>query len=134
MRVIITLFYALLYFVLGLADGSDVFVRCPREALLWSVRRWRILEEIATFQPDVLCMQEVDHFKFFEKAFSSMGYFGKFCPKPDSPCLYVPGNNGPDGCAIFINTNLFDILETRTRTLEICTCQTNQVAIFCKIR
>ena len=25
----------------------------------------------------------------------------RFVPKPDSPCIYMEGNTGPDGCAIF---------------------------------
>jgi nocturnin len=43
----------------------------------------------------------VDHFKFLRKWLASLGYIGHFLPKPDSPCLYLDDNSGPDGCAIF---------------------------------
>ena len=32
-----------------------------------------------------------------------------FCPKYSSPCLYIPGNKGPDGTAIFYKLSLFRI-------------------------
>ena len=35
--------------------------------------------------------QEVDHFKLLEKALGSVGYSGRFLPKPDSPCIYLTG-------------------------------------------
>merc|ERR1719244_1140600 len=28
-------------------------------------------------------------------------------PKPDSPCIYLEDNNGPDGCAIFFKSDQF---------------------------
>lgn len=122
-----------LYFI-ALAEGSDHFISCPPDAIEWTCRRWRLLREMVAMQPDIFCLQEVDHFKFFERVFATVGYTGVFYPKPDSPCLYIPGNNGPDGCALFVNTRIFDILETKTRCLEVWGCQTNQVIILCKLR
>ena len=54
-------------------------------------------EEIARHNADVICLQEVDHFMFLRKSLASLGYVGHFTPKPDSPCLYLTNNSGPDG-------------------------------------
>ena len=45
----------------------------------------------------IICLQEVDHFDLLERALDSVGYSGRFLAKPDSPCIYMEGNTGPDG-------------------------------------
>jgi hypothetical protein len=72
--------------------------------------------------------QEVDHFNFLKTVLSTQGYNGIFFPKPDSPCLYIKGNNGPDGCAIFFREDKFELLKTVTRVLEVWRVQSNQVS------
>lgn len=74
--------------------------------------------------------QEVDHFNFLKTVLGTQGYTGMFFPKPDSPCFYIDGNNGPDGCAIFFRKNKFDLLKSECRILEVLTVQSNQVAIL----
>lgn len=71
----------------------------------------------------------MDHFKFLQTHLSTQGYEGVFFPKPDSPCLYVKDNNGPDGCAIFYNKLKFEKKKIMTRILEVWRVQSNQVAI-----
>ncbi|XP_076360021.1 nocturnin-like isoform X2 [Tachypleus tridentatus] len=117
-----------------LGEKNDNFVACPKEALYWKSRRWRMLEEILTYEADILCFQEVDHFYFLRKTLEAIGYAGTFFPKPDSPCYYIKGNNGPDGCAIFYDISKFDLLKTDIRILEIYSCQSNQVMILCVFR
>ena len=85
----------------ALCVGADNFVRCPPGALSWPTRRLRMLEEILAYDPDVVCLQEVDHFGFLSPALAAVGYAGSFCPKPDSPAMHAPDSNGPDGCAVF---------------------------------
>ena len=34
-------------------------------------------EEIIRYDPDVVCLQEVDHFKMLEMALGSIGYHGR---------------------------------------------------------
>ncbi|GAB6032656.1 hypothetical protein CHUAL_011534 [Chamberlinius hualienensis] len=109
---------------------KDNFVMCPREALDWPKRRFRMLEEILTYSPDFICLQEVDHFKFLQATLAKVGYRGKFVPKPDSPCIYVKDNNGPDGCAIFFNYSKFELIRLETRIVEIWYIQSNQVALL----
>ena len=60
-----------------LGTKGDKFVECPPEALSWTVRRWRILEELIRHEPDIICLQEVDHFHTLERALGSIGYLGK---------------------------------------------------------
>lgn len=78
--------------------------------------------------------QEVDHFHFLEHVLGTQGYVGMFFPKPDSPCIYLNGNNGPDGCAIFYKKDKFDLLQMQTRVLEIWRVQSNQVALLVNLR
>jgi nocturnin len=76
--------------------------------------------------------QEVDHFNFLKGVLGTQGYRGMFFPKPDSPCLYIKGNNGPDGCAIFFREDKFELLTTATRVLEVWRVQSNQVSPLCQ--
>ena len=57
----------------------------------------------------------------------TQGYSGIFLPKPDSPCIYLPDNNGPDGCALFYKKDKFLLQSMNTRTLEVWHVQSNQV-------
>ena len=72
-------------------------------------------------------LQEVDHFKFLQRALGAMGYEGFFFPKPSSPCLGIKGNNGPDGCAMFFRTERFELIQTVTKNIDIWKVQSNQV-------
>ena len=38
---------------------NDNFVRCPKSALDWKTRRFRMLEEIARHDADVICLQVI---------------------------------------------------------------------------
>ena len=117
-------------FFAAIGTKNDKFVECPDEALDWRTRRFRMLEEIARHDADIVCLQEVDHFKFLRKSLASLGYVGHFLPKPDSPCLYLADNSGPDGCAIFYKQDKFDMLNIDKRIVEVWRVQTNQVSYF----
>merc|ERR1712079_825702 len=45
-----------------LGTKNDNFVKCPKSALDWRTRKFRMLEEIIQYDADVICLQEVDHF------------------------------------------------------------------------
>lgn len=116
----------------ALGEGLDSFVRCPLEALSWSRRKHLILEEILTYRPHIVCLQEVDHYyDTFQPILSSMGYSSSFCPKPWSPCLDVEGNNGPDGCALFFDQSRFELQESVNIRLSAMRIPTNQVCFKC---
>ncbi|GAB0090000.1 Nocturnin [Sergentomyia squamirostris] len=118
----------------SLGEKNDGFVNCPDEALTWDCRKYQIVQEIIQNDPDVVCLQEVDHFKFLQMTLGSQNYEGVFFPKPDSPCLYIQSNNGPDGCAIFYKKNKFDLVNYSTRILQVWRVQSNQVAIAAILR
>jgi nocturnin len=61
----------------ALGTNMDNFVKCNPSALNWSTRRWRIIEEIIRYDPDIICLQEVDHFKMLKSALGSIGYSGR---------------------------------------------------------
>ena len=48
----------------------------PR-VLDWTSRRWRVLEEVLLHRPDLVTLQEVDHFPFLAAALASVGYCGR---------------------------------------------------------
>ncbi|MEE6461531.1 hypothetical protein FKM82_001313 [Ascaphus truei] len=114
----------------ALGEGKDNFIKCPVEALKWEERKYLILEEILMYRPDVLCLQEVDHyFDTFQPILSRMGYQCTFLAKPWSPCLDVEHNNGPDGCALFFLQDRFQLVSSSKIRLSARTLKTNQVAI-----
>lgn len=136
-----------------MGQNNDKFDLCPVEALEWKRRRCHMLEEILRHDPDIICLQvntyiyvfeinevyiflhlstflyaqEVDHFDFLSRALATQSYSGLFVPKPDSPCVYIKDNNGPDGCAIFYKNNKFDLLEKHDKILQVWTVHSNQV-------
>ncbi len=113
----------------------DSFVQCPMDALNWDERKYLILQEILTYRPDIICLQEVDHyFDMFQPVLASLGYQSSFCPKPWSPCLDLENNNGPDGCALFFNHKCFQLLNTTHLRLSAMMLKTNQVAIIAALR
>jgi len=104
-------------------------VLADSRALDWASRRWRVVEEIIRHQPDLVCLQEVDHYPFISSALASSGYSGRFCPKPDSACYYVPDNSGPDGCAVLYREDKFSLLSVEKKVLTAWQSETNQVVL-----
>ncbi|XP_039974929.1 nocturnin [Xiphias gladius] len=114
----------------ALGEGKDGFIRCPLDALNWQERKYLILEEILTYRPDILCLQEVDHYyDTFQPIMANLGYHSSFLAKPWSPCLDVEQNNGPDGCALFYRRSRFSLQATAHLRLSALMLPTNQVAI-----
>jgi len=117
----------------ALAESHDNFVGLPEGTLDWNARRLHILHEIIAYNPDIICLQEVDHFKFLKSALNPLGYRGIFCSKPDSPCIYLENNNGPDGCALFFRHDKFELISASSRVIEIWKIQSNQVCILANL-
>ncbi len=95
------------------------FTQSPTACLAWNTRKERIIEQILSLDPDIICLEEVDHFEdFFEPLFIDLGYKGLFHPKKDSPCLKMENNNGPDGVALFWRTSRLESVVSKVRYLE----------------
>jgi len=92
----------------GLRDDLGAFSRAKAEDLQWDNRKSRLLHEIVQYSPDVITLQECDHYyDFFFPELSEKGYIGLFAPKPSSACLEVSENS--DGCAIFLKKDKFRV-------------------------
>jgi nocturnin len=102
----------------GLRQDLGNFSRVKKEYLDWSYRRDKLLQEVVQYEPDIITLQEVDHYyDFFLPELSSRGYIGFFAQKPTSGCLEVSGNN--DGCASFSIRIQFELRDCRTIYTQI---------------
>ncbi|KAF4317225.1 hypothetical protein BBO99_00008229 [Phytophthora kernoviae] len=71
----------------------------------WEYRRDGLVREILAWSPDVVCLQEVDHFEdFFEPKLQKAGFIGVYKRRT--------GETTRDGCAIFVKKNLFRIVSS----------------------
>ena len=85
--------------------GFDAVAR-PEVVFDWSKRKLRLVEEILRFLPDVLTVQECDHFAdFLLPALRTAGYDGVYAPKRHSPCLEFGYHS--DGVAILWKKSAF---------------------------
>ena len=102
----------------GLRPDLGRFNRASKEILNWDHRKIRILHEITQYEPDIITMQEVDHYyDFFLPELSARGYTGYFAPKPTSACLEVSKNE--DGCAMFVKRSKLRVISCETKTLAL---------------
>jgi nocturnin len=90
--------------------GGFNCVKYPDACLAFDNRKWLLLEEILDHGPDVITLQEVDHYhSFFKPQLSRAGYDSCFEAKVDSPC--IPLGFYSDGCAIFWKRGSFTALD-----------------------
>eukprot|EP00958_Prasinococcus_capsulatus_P009595 scaffold930_cov408-Prasinococcus_capsulatus_cf.AAC.8 len=68
--------------------------------LSWNYRMDTFVSEVRHLMPDVLCLQEVDHFKDIEVRLGRLGYSGSFLQRTGG-C--------DDGCAIFFKSAMFSL-------------------------
>lgn len=96
----------------GLRPDLGAFSRVQKEFMLWEMRRDRLLEEILQYDPDVVTLQECDHYHdFFLPELLMRGYSGYFAPKPASACLEVADRS--DGCAIFYKRDVLRVISSQ---------------------
>ena len=123
-----------------LADGLSgrdkklgSFDAAPPASLRWAARRGRLLEEIFRHgpDPDVICLEEVDHFgDWFQPQLAQRGYRGFFLKKPKSPCLKTaPGSGLEDGCAPFVREAMVSVARVENMNYEA----SNQVALLATV-
>ena len=85
----------------GLRQDLGAFSRATTEDMNWDKRGKLLLHEILQYDPDVITLQECDHYyDCFLPELNARGYDGMFAPKPASACLEV--SDSSDGCAIFV--------------------------------
>ena len=72
--------------------ATHLYSAVKRPILDWRFRAPRIVEEVCHWEPDVVCMQEVDHYDDLEAPLRRHGYDG----------IYIQRTGGrPDGLAMF---------------------------------
>lgn len=54
-------------------NAPDRYSYCPEWALKWSYRGKNLLNEILAYQPDIITLQEVDMYAWFEEQLQKMG-------------------------------------------------------------
>ena len=135
-----------------LADGlsgrhpsNGGFTESPPASLDWAYRRGRLVAEIFRHfdgaGPDVVALQEVDHFEELEAEMRRRGFEGAFRVKPESPCLRYTEGELADGCALFWRSDAVTLDELTTLnypwlgpTGEPTGQASNQVAIVAQMR
>ena len=96
----------------GLSPDLGSFSRISAEMINWEFRKVNLLLEILRYDPDIVTLQECDHFDdFFLPELSAKGYSGIFYPKPSSPCLHY--SDRADGCAIFWKNSRISVLTSK---------------------
>ncbi|KAL3514141.1 hypothetical protein ACH5RR_026858 [Cinchona calisaya] len=89
----------------------DAYSHCPKWALTWEYRRRNLLNEMLSYDADILCLQEVqsDHFKnFFEPEFTKLGYSAVYKRKTKE--VYCANQYVIDGCATFFRQDRFKMV------------------------
>lgn len=82
---------------------SEMYPYAGKTTLKWATRRTTILAELQVYDPDVLCLQECDHFAdVWQPALAQLGYDGVLQTRPA---------NKPDGCAVFWRRARFDLAD-----------------------
>ncbi|KAK9839382.1 hypothetical protein WJX84_005965 [Apatococcus fuscideae] len=70
--------YNLLADELAIGHAGELYKAVPRWCLAWEHRRAGLLAEIFHWQPDLLCLQEVDHWEDFQQELGEHGYEGRY--------------------------------------------------------
>ncbi|XP_031134567.1 protein angel homolog 1 isoform X1 [Sander lucioperca] len=93
-----------------LKANQELYTHCPLEVLDWSYRCSLLLEEIKKWEPDILCLQEVQENHYHEQLYpvlSQMGY----------TCVYKRRTGTKtDGCATCYRSSCF--FEVSVTSLE----------------
>ncbi|PNG99716.1 Carbon catabolite repressor protein 4 6 [Tetrabaena socialis] len=72
--------------------AAKLYRDVPRGCLDWSARRSLLIAEIKHWAPDVVCLQEVQHYHELESEMREAGYEGRFVRRT---------GRRRDGCATF---------------------------------
>ncbi|XP_067312381.1 protein angel homolog 1 [Pseudorasbora parva] len=97
--------------------NPDLYTHCPEDVLVWDARLRTILKELQIWQPDILCLQEVQEDHFLEQMYpvlTDMGY----------TCIYKRRTgNKTDGCAVCYNSERFAQLSVSLLELRRPDCE-----------
>lgn len=105
-------FRVLTYNVLSeIYANCQAYPHCPTWALAWTYRKRNLIREMALFDADILCLQEIqaDHYEdHFQPYFARLGFDSCFKVKTRE----AMGRKGKiDGCATFFRKDMFVLRE-----------------------
>jgi len=86
---------------------------CPSWALAWDYRKVHLIKEITLYEPDIICLQEVEaeqYSSFFLAEMTGRGYGGEFFAKGRSRTMDSSKSKSVDGCVIFWKHDLFSVV------------------------
>lgn len=72
---------------------ADLYPECSNQDLEYSNRQALVLQEVARYSPDVLCLQEVDHAPELMVELESLGWV-----KAPIRSAFIYSWSWPDGC------------------------------------
>lgn len=102
----------------------SAFPHTDPAVLTWAHRKDLLLQQITSLDPDVVCLEEVDHYEdHFRPAMASHGYEGFFKVKN--------GEGDADGCALFFKSARFELVAHRAIDFE---GSHTQVALIVRLR
>ncbi|XVF09649.1 hypothetical protein REPUB_Repub07fG0112700 [Reevesia pubescens] len=93
------------YNILGDRNASkhkDLYLNVPSDYIRWGYRKRVLCEELMGWNPDIICMQEVDKYFDLRNTMEKAGYVGSYKRRT--------GDN-VDGCATFWKPDKFRLLE-----------------------
>ncbi|XP_039845056.1 carbon catabolite repressor protein 4 homolog 3-like isoform X2 [Panicum virgatum] len=107
-------------------NHPDLYRDVPWDAMRWDSRRRLIIREIRHWDPDLVCLQEVDRFQDIAEGMKSRGYEGIFQRRT---------GDTRDGCAMFWKSKRLHLLEEdsidfsefnlRNNVAQICVFELN---------
>eukprot|EP01127_Copromyxa_protea_P013202 TRINITY_DN3529_c0_g1_i1.p1 TRINITY_DN3529_c0_g1~~TRINITY_DN3529_c0_g1_i1.p1 ORF type:complete len:901 (+),score=138.88 TRINITY_DN3529_c0_g1_i1:76-2703(+) len=90
---------------------AERFNYCQSWALPWEYRKHRILKDILQYDPDIVCLQEVEaeqYTIFFQQELISRGYDCKFHAKSRARTMDEYSSRTVDGCVIAWKVDILD--------------------------
>jgi CCR4-NOT transcription complex subunit 6 len=87
---------------------------CPAWALTWEYRKKAILEDIKTYNADIITLQELEteyFHNFFLPELRQFDYDGIFSPKSRAKTMSSEDKKHVDGCAIFFKQSRFTLIK-----------------------
>jgi mRNA deadenylase 3'-5' endonuclease subunit Ccr4 len=109
-----------------LADNNahyhpDLYLDVPWDAMRWDSRRRLIIREIRHWDPDLVCLQEVDRFRDIATEMENRGYQSRFKGRT---------GDAKDGCATFWKSKGLHLLEEDSIDFSEYNLRNNVAQIF----
>lgn len=94
--------YNILADTLAYEHAKELYKSSPHHCLKWRHRCQMLLREVEHFNPDVVCLQEVDCFGDIDRSLEKLGYSGKWTKRT---------GDRKDGLATFYKQDVLEVVE-----------------------